>query len=47
MGESMRYFPVFRSATDLEKKGGTFHRHTSVKLWVVQFHSEFSDFDAK
>jgi hypothetical protein len=34
-------------ATDLKKKEGTFRRHTSVKLWVPQFHSEFSDLDAK
>jgi hypothetical protein len=39
--------PVFRPATGLEKKKGTFRRHTSMKLWALQFDSEFLALDVK
>ena len=29
------------------KEKGTFRRHTSVKLWALQFDSVFSDLDSK
>ena len=37
--------PRVQSVTYLENKKGTFRQHTSVKLWALQFDSEFSDLD--
>jgi len=41
----MRYFPLFRSETDLEKKREPFVG--TQKLWALQLDSEISDLDAK